>query len=241
MPEDRSKSPPGPHRLDRTAPQEPAGGVGSKGLVHPPLIQHLQWLSTLSLLPPVSLTQVSATIHRPQTALYPFDSQSQSAAEANKPAWTSRGQAGQLEAVILSPASGSDARASPWVPLLLPLQMAGDRDFVPLLVTWWSGTRRRETRLRIWSCAQTLGSFKKAKLNRISLQLQAESALFFADLAETALRFGSISVPQGYRVPSRLERASPTVSLTCSRPRLGTPSITSSTRAMVPASYVPLG
>lgn len=134
--------PPGLRRLNRTAPREPAGGVGSKGLVHPPLLQHLQWLSTLSLLAPISLPQVSATIHRPQTVLYPFDSQSQSAAEANKPNWTGRGQAGQREAVILSPASGSDARAGPWVSLLLSLQMAGDRDFVPLLVTWWSGTEK---------------------------------------------------------------------------------------------------
>lgn len=116
---------------------------GSEGLLHPLLIQHLQWLSTLSLLAPISLPQLSATIHRPQTVLYPFDSQSQSAAEVNKHDRTSRGQAGHLEAVVLARASGSNARAGPWV-TLLSLQMAGDRDFVPLPVTWWSGTRKRE-------------------------------------------------------------------------------------------------
>lgn len=126
VPKDGSKSPPGLRRLNRTAPREPAVGVGSKGLLHPPLIQHLQWLSTLSLLAPISLPQVSATVHRPQTALH---SQSQSAAEANQPAGAGRGQAGQLEAVILSPGSGSDAKAGPWVPLLLSLQMARDRAF----------------------------------------------------------------------------------------------------------------
>lgn len=88
---------------------------GSEGLFHPLLIQHLQWLSTLSLLAPISLPQVSATIHRPQTVLYPFDSQSQSAAEVNKHDQTSRGQAGHLEAVVLPRASGSNARAGPWV------------------------------------------------------------------------------------------------------------------------------
>lgn len=73
--------------------------------------------------------------------LHPFDSQSQSAAEASKTDWTGRGQAGQLEAVTHSPASGSDARAAPWVPLLLSLQVARDRDFSPsarhLVVRHW--------------------------------------------------------------------------------------------------------
>lgn len=75
--------------------------------------------------------------------LHPFDAQSQSAAEASKTDWKGRGQAGQLEAVTRSLASGSDARAAPWVPPLLSLQMARDRDFLPLLVTWWSGTGKR--------------------------------------------------------------------------------------------------
>ena len=218
--------------------------MGSKGLVHPSLIQHLQWLSTLSLLAPISLPQVSATVHRPQTALYPFDFQSQSAAEANKPDWTGRGQAGQLEAVIFPPASGRDARAGPWVTLLLSLQMAGDRDFVPLLITWWSGTGKRELRLWIWSCAQTLGGSKKPKQSCISLQLRAESAVFFADLAETALHFGSISVPWGYRVPSRQERASPTVSLPRSPQAGRSQQHHSRYRGAVPATWgrtMPLG
>lgn len=76
--------------FEHTAPREPAVGVGSKGLVHPLLIQHLQWLSTLFLLAPIFLSQVPATVHGPQTVLYLFDSQSQSAAEANKPNQTGR-------------------------------------------------------------------------------------------------------------------------------------------------------
>jgi len=138
VPKVRSKSPPGLRRLNHGSLLL---GVGSKGLVHPPLIQHLQWLSTLSLLAPISLPQVSAAIHRPQTALYPFDSQFQSAAEANKTDWTGRGQAGQLETVIPVPALQSDARAGPWVPLLLSLQMAGFLCLSP--GGWASGGGRR--------------------------------------------------------------------------------------------------
>lgn len=193
---------------------------GSEGLLHPLLIQHLQWLSTLSLLAPISLPQVSATIHRPQTVLYPFDSQSQSAAEVNKHDRTSRGQAGHLEAVVLARASRSNARAGPWV-TLLSLQMAGDRDFVPLLITWWSGTRKREA--FGWSCAQTLGSSQEAKQSCISLQLRAEECCCFVDLAETVLNFGSISYPQAAR--SQAGRKEPLQG--ChghAHPRLGTPS-----------------
>lgn len=148
MPKDRSKSAPGLCCWYHGAPREPAVSVGSEGLVHPPLIQHLHWLSTLSLPAPIPAPQVSATVHRPQTVLYPLDSQPQSAAEAHKPNRTGRGQSGQLEAVILSPASGSDARAGPWIPLL-SLHIAGDWDFVPLHVTWWSGTGKKEPRLWI--------------------------------------------------------------------------------------------
>lgn len=134
-------------------PQVSAGcWVGSKGLCHPPLTQHLHWLSLSSLLAPIFQPQVSATLHRPQTVFYPFDSQSQSAAEPKSPTGRkglttgacslllpcsgSRNQAGQLEAVPPAPASGSGATASPWAPPLYR-HTSGDRDFVPLPVTWW--------------------------------------------------------------------------------------------------------
>lgn len=71
--------------------------------------------------------------------------------------------------------------------------MAGDRDFVPLLVTWWSGTRKREA-LDIELCTNS----------RLLSRIQAEPYLppvmsrecyFFVDLAETVLNFGSNPYP----------------------------------------------
>lgn len=109
---------------------------------------------------------------------------------------------------------------------LLSLQMAGDRDFVPLLVTWWSGTRKRVA-LDMELCTNSK-QLSRSQVEPYLPPVMSRVCYFFVDQAETLnslteiVNFGSNSYPGATR--SQAGRREPLQGCHChAHLRLGTP------------------